>query len=72
MSTRDMTLFGRSVICLFWIVLGGTFILRGPRYVAPVAAYAGGFICVLLAVFLVLAAVRQRRAKCTPGWTRKA
>ena len=72
MSDKDRALLGRGMICLFWIVLGVAFILTGPRYITPVAAYAAGLVFILLAIFLVIAAIRQRRAKLTAGWTRKA
>ena len=71
MSGRSTAIVGRIIVCLFWIVLGTIFILAGPGYVSPMAAYATGFVFIALAIVLIITMIRQRHAKFTAGWKRK-
>ncbi len=72
MTVWNKAFIGRSTICLVWIAIGTVFILRGPRYVAPITAYVTGMIFILLAIVLIVTAISQRRTKLRARWTRKA
>jgi len=71
MSAKNATYLGTAIVFLFWSGLGIVFISAGPRYVAPKAAYAAGFVFICLAIFFIIATIRQRRAKLTARWKRK-
>ena len=72
MINRDKAFFGRGMICLLWVGLGLAFILRGPRYVTPIAAYIAGFVFIVLAIVIIVTAISQKRARLRSGSPRKA
>ena len=72
MTSNEKAFFGRALVCLLWIALGAVFILRGPRYISPVVAYAGGIVFILLAFLFIISTISRRRTKLHAEWTRKA